>query len=579
MEELTMPSKTDPSRLYHALAERLRRGDESVLLDILRDLAPKVRNRLRSRFGHFLSEDDYDDLLSMALYRLWMLREKYEPEKGSLASWFYLISRSLAWDFLRQHPRPAQLAVETLAEWAEARPQRETPVPQSEDLKRLHCALDSLPEIDRRILLAFASRVHEDDWTSDLVAELAMPASTIRVRKFRALAELRDLLGSANAPSAKVRTAMTRSRKRPPKSDEVHSGSGSSSSGQSWQASDPNADFVPSHEDLMEKIVRKLLTYKERRAKTQARAGLPQVEAEWNAALLEGKEVDDRNLEGLKKTYAWLTALASQDPQHHSRLSDFFHRVRLVGQPVSDSIQEQLGDLEQAFSSVATKIELKMPQEVCQAGEGEIILAYQTGDIALRWQGNQSSPPLSLRNLVKSALASSPRWAGQNADAVATCLIETIQAAGDLPLPNLHYPAELKEKSPQKLSWRRAKPSKFNIATSLPKWMQENQYAPSEETLDLFHTDPELADLLEKVAIDAALVDWQRCKASDEVSATPSAVQELVQALVQRSGLTRPEIAALLTPRLFDRQERVESPQECAANTKALALLWAEISG
>jgi RNA polymerase sigma factor (sigma-70 family) len=559
-----MSSKKDPSHLHHALADRLRRGDESVLADILRDLAPNVRSRLRSRFGSFLSEDDYDDVLSMALYRLWISRDKYDQEKGSLAAWFYLITRSLAWDFLRQRPKPAPHSAETLAEWAETRPPRETPVPQSEDLKRLNVALDGLAEIDRRILLAFASRVHEDDWTSDLVAELGMPASTIRVRKYRAVAELRDLLGSARGSSSKGDAPMTSSSKSASEMVEARAG----------------ADFVKSHWDLIQKVVPKLRAYKERRAKIQASAGLAQVEAEWNAALSGGTRVDDRNLEGLKKTYAWLTALAHQNPEHRKRLSDFLKRVPFDWQTNSGSDQEQLGDLEQAFSTVTTKIELKMPEEVCRAGSGEVYLEYPTNDVAIRWQGNLSGPPLSLRKLVKSALAPSPRFSGQNADAVATCLVNTICAAEDLPLPNLYYPAGPKGKTPPKLTWRRAKPPASKGAEGLPPWMRENEFSPSVEAMDLFQNDPDLADLLERVAVGAALVDWrQRFQAGAEASGKPSAVQELVQVLVKDSGLTKPEIAALLSPRLFDRQQRVDSPQECAANTNALALLWAEISG
>ncbi len=552
-----MPSKNDPARLDQKLAERLRRGEESVLADILRDLAPRVRSRLRSHFGSFLAEGDYDDVLSMALYRLWMARAKYDPEKGSLLAWFYLIARALAWDFLRQRPRLVPYPAEALAELAGARPPRGAPVPPSEDLKRLTAALDGLAEIDRRILLAFASRAHQEDWTSDLVAELGMPASTIRVRKFRALAELRELLGTAGASASKGNTPMTSSAR----------------------ASDPNLDFVQSHRDVIQGVARKLLLYKERRARTQARGGLAQVEAEWNAALAGESYRNDRNLEGLKKTYAWLTALASSNPEHRDRLKVFLGRVPFDRHRPSGSTPEQLGDLEQAFSAVATKIELTMPGEVCRAGAGDVLLEYPTNDVGLRWQTNQSAPPLSLRDLVTSALDPSPRFAGPAADAVATGLVKTVRDAEDLPLPNLSYPAGARKRPPQKLTWRRAKPPEPKLGEGVPAWMHENRFAPSGEALDLFRNDPELAGLLEKVAIDAALVDWQRRQAHGEDAGTAGAVPALVQALVERSGLTKPEIAALLAPGLFERQQRVASAQECAANTSALALLWAEISG
>lgn len=545
-----MSSEKDPSHLHRSLADRLRQGDKSALADILKYLAPDARSRLRGRFGPFLSEDDCDDVLSMALYRLWMSREKYNPEKSSLAAWFYLIVRSLAWDFLRQRPRPPHYAAERLVEQAPARPPHETRTPQSEDVKQLILAMDGLAEIDRRILLGFASRTHDDDWTSDLVAELGMPASTIRVRKFRAIAELRGLLSSASVSSSKGDTGMTSSAKA--------------------------ADFVMSHWDLIQKIVQKLLAFKARRAKIQATAGVAQVEAEWNAALT-GEESNERNLEGLKKTYAWLTALASPSNEYRERLGDFLRGIKFDRQIASGSFDEQLGDLEQAFSTVTTKIELKMPEEVCRNGVGEIHLEYPSNDVSFRWQGNLSGPPLLLRKLVNTALAPSPRFTGQCAEAVATCLVKSIHATENLPLPNLYYPAGSKTLDPQKLLWRRAKPPELKVPARLPKWMQENQFAPSEAEIDLFQNDAELADMLEIVATKAALLDWQAQQAGKDAPA--SAVQSLGQALVQRSGLTKAEIVALLTPKLFDRQQRVASAQECAANTNAIDLLWAEISG
>jgi hypothetical protein len=179
---------------------------------------------------------------------------------------------------------------------------------------------------------------------------------------------------------------------------------------------------------------------------------------------------------------------------------------------------------------------------------------------------------------VKSALAASPRFARQGAEAVATWLVSTIRAAQDLPLPNLSYPAEQKVPPPRQLMWRRSQPQAPKGAESLPSWMRDNKHVPTEQELDLFRVHPELAGLLEQAAVGAALADWQQSQAQGEAGDT-SAVQALVDALVQQSGLTRPEIAALLTPILSDRQQRSESPRECAANTNALARLWAEISG
>ncbi len=174
-------------RLSRTLAERLRQGDEHALTIILDRFENYVRRHLRSRFGGLLQEEDLEDVLSRALYRLWLYRERYDPEKASLAYWLYLIARSSALEVLREKRAPAagqgSLADQPLP------PRLETP--ESPELPELEEKLQQLPEQDQIILLTFARYGGADNWAADLAAEWGMPAATIRSRKRRALAQLR----------------------------------------------------------------------------------------------------------------------------------------------------------------------------------------------------------------------------------------------------------------------------------------------------------------------------------------------------------------------------------------------------
>ncbi len=86
--------------------DRLRGGDESALGDLLARFGRAVRHRLRTQFGDSLNEDDLDDVLQAAVFRLWTYRLQYDPAKGSIGYWFYLVARSGAFDLLRRTREP-----------------------------------------------------------------------------------------------------------------------------------------------------------------------------------------------------------------------------------------------------------------------------------------------------------------------------------------------------------------------------------------------------------------------------------------------------------------------------------------
>jgi len=193
---------------------RLRASDELVLEDILRTHGPPVRAVLRRRTGGALSDSDCEDVLAIALFRVWQARERFDPLKASLRVWFFRIAENAARDLLKHGWQKAKLlerSVEpvALAEVARHREvDRSTDVADSEprnghsyelaSLGELSISSDILrevllllPDTQRRIVLADAQSREGLAPSDELSKELGIPVGTVRVYRKRALDRLR----------------------------------------------------------------------------------------------------------------------------------------------------------------------------------------------------------------------------------------------------------------------------------------------------------------------------------------------------------------------------------------------------
>src|SRR5947209_8750141 len=83
------------------MTAKLLRGDEQVLEEILRSLGPAVRALLCQKYRGSQTPEDIEDVLAIALYRLWRGRHLYRPDKASLPVWFYRIADNVVKDVLR----------------------------------------------------------------------------------------------------------------------------------------------------------------------------------------------------------------------------------------------------------------------------------------------------------------------------------------------------------------------------------------------------------------------------------------------------------------------------------------------
>ncbi len=179
------------------LERRLRAGDELVLTDILRTHGPPVRAVLKRRFGSTLDDSDWEDVLAVALFRVWQARDRFDPLKASLRVWFFRIAENAARDVLKvgwQKARLLEVGVEpiALAEVAAFR-HLDLPLPTETLIssESLQAALALLPEAQRQIVMADAQSRDGIVPSEQLGAELGLPPGTVRVYRKRALDRLR----------------------------------------------------------------------------------------------------------------------------------------------------------------------------------------------------------------------------------------------------------------------------------------------------------------------------------------------------------------------------------------------------
>ncbi len=194
------------------LGRRLRDGDESVLPDILRQLAPAIGGALRQRYCGVLNSSDVEDVLAMGLFRLWAGRARFDPARGTLRVWFFRIADNAARDILKHGWHKAR-AMEAAFE-----PQHLGLLPDSRNnghkptngeasrelLTQLREIINSLPDAQRQIVLADAQSREGKASATDLSTELGIPPSTVRVYRKRALERIRKLVGESESSDLKL---------------------------------------------------------------------------------------------------------------------------------------------------------------------------------------------------------------------------------------------------------------------------------------------------------------------------------------------------------------------------------------
>jgi RNA polymerase sigma factor (sigma-70 family) len=155
---------------------------------------------LRTRYPAFNSSD-IDDVMIIALARLWIARGRHLPERSSLKTNFFRIADNVARDVLKSgwcRARALEVPLDdgqaAAISWRESDDALAEPPADTQLHHRLREIIDGLPDAYRTIVLADACAPGRVASAEMLAQELQLPPKTVRVYRSRAMNAIRVAL-------------------------------------------------------------------------------------------------------------------------------------------------------------------------------------------------------------------------------------------------------------------------------------------------------------------------------------------------------------------------------------------------
>ncbi len=195
------------------LGTRLRCGDTGVIDHLLTEVGPEMQRRLFQKYQGALRAEEAEDVLMIAMQKLWTHRLQFDAVNGTLDGWLWRIADNTAKDVIRTAWCRARCLeddlesdrLDDLCERAVVRGVADalSADPTSDTLAHLKEALARLPEGQRRVLLADARSPEGTAETPALADDLGISASAVRTRRQRALTRLRHDLAGTPPPEKK----------------------------------------------------------------------------------------------------------------------------------------------------------------------------------------------------------------------------------------------------------------------------------------------------------------------------------------------------------------------------------------
>lgn len=171
------------------IPELLKQRDEAGLEALLVHYGPL----LRYVAAPILPEGTaLEDCISETALRVWQQIARFDPEKGSFATWLTAICRNTALDALRRSRHSRE---EPLSETMESRePTPEEALLRQERQQLLGQALARLRPEDRTLIYR---KYYYRQSTRQMAAELGLTPRAVEGRLYRARTRLQELLGGA----------------------------------------------------------------------------------------------------------------------------------------------------------------------------------------------------------------------------------------------------------------------------------------------------------------------------------------------------------------------------------------------
>jgi len=172
------------------LLAAVAKGDQAAF----ERLYQATRKKLYGTAVRILRRTDLaNEVLQEVYLKVWNLAGQFDPAAVSPITWMVAITRSHAIDIVRRSPEISTEEEPEVSEVAAESPHPSAKREMSEELKRLLACMGSLDEDHRRLVLL----AYYGGWSREqLAAKFGRPVDTIRIWLRRALAEIRECLGT-----------------------------------------------------------------------------------------------------------------------------------------------------------------------------------------------------------------------------------------------------------------------------------------------------------------------------------------------------------------------------------------------
>jgi len=180
-------------RSDQALAAEVARGDAAALRTLYdRHEVHAFNLVLRMTRDRQMAED----VLQETFTRVWLMARTYDPGRGSFRGWLFTIAANLTRDELRRRRHGVQhVEVEDAEAFASTADGPEVELARREDARRIADAVGRLPEHFREVVIL---KIYHQLTFNEIAEITGAPVGTLKARLHRAVAALRETLGSAS---------------------------------------------------------------------------------------------------------------------------------------------------------------------------------------------------------------------------------------------------------------------------------------------------------------------------------------------------------------------------------------------
>jgi len=167
------------------LVQRMLQEDNGAMRAVIAKFGDRIMHSLARRFRDVLDQHDVDECLNHAAWKLWRFANKFDPDRGSLGTWFYKVAEREVYDLIRNRPSgtlPLEFDPGATPRVAWGSTSRH---PNGALINDLNAVIDMLPKVQKAVILAdIAAGERADD--EGLAARLKTSVNSIRVSRHKA---------------------------------------------------------------------------------------------------------------------------------------------------------------------------------------------------------------------------------------------------------------------------------------------------------------------------------------------------------------------------------------------------------